>query len=437
MNSTNPASAERELNRVLFERYPAEAARQLETMSANAVAAALDGYPAVVTGAVWELLPSDLASEALAHLDAGAAGEVLGCVGPRQAAQILAAYNEEAYERIMAGIHRTAARSIRSLMSHPQGTAGALMDPRTFGFRPGMTVGDAIDRLRVSGRRGMRVGFIVDGTGRLRGLIEIQDLALSPPETLLSQIERGLIAVVSETANSEEVYEALDRYGISDLPVVDFDSHLVGVIHQSALIDAAETEISATLQTMVGVSKEERALSRIRFSVSKRLPWLQINLITAFLAAAVVGIFESTIAKFTVLAILLPVVAGQSGNTGAQALAVTMRGLALGEIRVVMWLRVLRKEFFVGLINGIAVGVITSLGIFVWSGSTGLSLVILSSMILAMVIASLSGAAVPMLLTSLGRDPAASSSIILTTVTDVVGFFSFLGIATVLSGMLS
>jgi magnesium transporter len=188
---------------------------------------------------------------------------------------------------------------------------------------------------------------------------------------------------------------------------------------------------------MVGASKEERALSKTTFAVRKRLPWLQINLATAFLAAAVVGIFEHTIAQFTALAVLLPVVAGQSGNTGAQALAVTMRGLALREIRLHHWLRISFKEINVAAINGVAVALTTAAGVYIWSQSVGLALVIMLSMVISMIAAGLSGAIIPMILTALGQDPAQSSSIILTTVTDVVGFFSFLGIAAMLASMLS
>ena len=149
-----------------------------------------------------------------------------------------------------------------------------------------------------------------------------------------------------------------------------------------------------------------------------------------------VGLFEETIARYTALAVLLPVVAGQSGNTGAQALAVTMRGLALREIRTRQWFRVCFKEMNVGAFNGIAVALTTSLGVLAWSRSFGLALVIGSSMVLSMVAAGLSGAGVPLVLTALGQDPAQSSSIVLTTITDVVGFFSFLGIATLLAGLL-
>jgi len=195
-------------------------------------------------------------------------------------------------------------------------------------------------------------------------------------------------------------------------------------------------ESSMSMQTMVGVSKNERALSSAVFATGKRMPWLQVNLATAFLAASVVGLFEDTISRFTALAILLPVVAGQSGNTGAQALAVTLRGLALKEIYPRMWARIIGKEFKVGLLNGLSVALTTGLGVYIWSKSIGLTVVIMTSMVLSMVIASVAGALIPISLTVVGQDPAQSSSIFLTTITDVAGFFSFLGIATLLMHML-
>jgi magnesium transporter len=211
---------------------------------------------------------------------------------------------------------------------------------------------------------------------------------------------------------------------------------LIGVIRLEQLVKAAEQEASADIQSMVGVSKDERALSKVSFAVRKRLPWLQINLATAFLAASVVGLFEETIARVTALAVLLPVVAGQSGNTGAQALAVTLRGLALREVTGSHWPKLVVKEFFTGLFNGIAVAVVTMLGVYIWSGSVGLCIVIGAAMVFAMAIAGVAGAAIPVLLSALGQDPAQSSSIVLTTVTDIFGFFSFLGLATLFSGML-
>jgi magnesium transporter len=228
----------------------------------------------------------------------------------------------------------------------------------------------------------------------------------------------------------------LEQHRITDLPVVDIAGRLIGIIRYDALMAAVRQESSVDMVTMVGASRDERALSNVSFVVRKRLPWLSINLLTAFLAAAVVGLFESTIAQFTALAVLLPVVAGQSGNTGAQALAVTMRGLALREIGTSQWFQVARKEIGAAFFNGIAIALLTSSGVLVWSSSWGLALVIGTSMVIAMLAAAIAGVVIPTTLSSLGQDPAQSSSIILTTVTDVVGFFAFLGIATLLSSML-
>ncbi|MBM3777412.1 MAG: magnesium transporter [Acidimicrobiia bacterium] len=184
------------------------------------------------------------------------------------------------------------------------------------------------------------------------------------------------------------------------------------------------------------LSRDERALSKVSFAVRRRLPWLHINLGTAFLAAAVVGLFDDTIAQFTALAVLLPVVAGQSGNTGAQALAVTMRGLALREVRPRQWLRIAFKESRVALINGVAVSVTTSAGVWLWSQSPGLALVIGLAMVISMLAAGLAGAVIPILLTVSGQDPAQASSIIPTTATDVVRFLSLLDLAAVFASLL-
>jgi magnesium transporter len=298
-------------------------------------------------------------------------------------------------------------------------------------------VAEALARLRALKRGGLRELFVVDQEGRLAGRVEIHDLAVADPARPLSEITRTLLAAVQDLDPREDVVSVLQQHPITELPVVNHDGRFVGVIRQAALMSAVEQETSADIQTMVGASADERALSSPGFAVRKRLAWLQINLLTAFLAAAVVGLFESTIARFTALAVLLPVVAGQSGNAGAQALAVTMRGLVLREISLRHWPRMVWKEAAVGLTNGLAVAATTALGVYVWSRSAGLVAVISSAMVISMVIAGVAGALVPIVLRRLGQDPAQSSSIVLTTVTDVAGFFSFLGIATLLSGLLA
>lgn len=293
----------------------------------------------------------------------------------------------------------------------------------------------ALTRLRAAHTRRISDVFFTDDERRVAGTVSLQELALADPNALVESLAKPAV-MVQAIDPQEEVVELFTRGRLASLPVVDFEGRLIGVIRHDTLARTAQEDAAADMLSMVGASRQERALSPVLFAVRKRLPWLEINLATAFLAASVVGIFEGTIARFTALAVLLPVVAGQSGNTGAQALAVTMRGLAMREIRIGQWLLVVRKEAGVALLNGIAVALTTSIGVLVWSRSTGLALVIGISMVLSMLSAGIAGVLVPVALTKSGQDPAQSSSIILTTVTDIVGFASFLGIATLLSGML-
>ncbi len=418
------------LQRDLIESHPDDAVRLLERQSAADVAEVLGRLPIADTALVWERLSPDVGIRALEAMNKVEVAQVLRSIDPTRSAAMLVMRDEATRDKFLALLPETETQELRTILSYPPDSAGALMDPRVMLLRGETTVREALTRIRALRRRAMRRLFIVDKDNHLEGQVDIQDLATASAATHLEEIQRPVRAVVNAVAPREEVVDIIEQYKLTDLPVVDAENRLIGVVRYRNLMAAAENEATLAMQTMVGVSKDERALSKVSFAVRKRLPWLQINLVTAFLAAAVVGLFESTIAKYTALAVLLPVVAGQSGNTGAQALAVTMRGLALREIRIRQWPRVVFKEASTAFWNGLAVALTTSLGVWIWSTSLGLAGVIGTSMILSMVIAGVSGAAIPLLLTAARQDPAQSSSIVLTTVTDVAGFFSFLGIAT-------
>jgi len=424
------------LHRDLIEHHPDDAAQLMERLPPAEVAEVLARHPVTLTAPVWERLSPDIGIRAIDALPQEQATETLLHLDPNRAAALLSMREREVQEEYLSRLPATHADELRAILSYPADSAGALMDPRVLLLRADTTVREALVRIRALRRRGIRRLFVVNAENRLEGQVDIQDIATAGMATRLEEIQRPVRAAVNAVASREEVVDVLERYRLTDLPVVDADGRLVGVVRYGNLMAAAEDEATVAMQTMVGVSKDERALSKVSFAVRKRLPWLHINLATAFLAAAVVGLFESTIAQYTALAVLLPVVAGQSGNTGAQALAVTMRGLALREIRARHWPRVIFKEMSAGFWNGVAIAATTSLGVWAWSGSPGLAGVIGVSMILSMVIAGIFGAAIPILLTAVGQDPAQSSSIVLTTVTDVTGFFSFLGIATLFSGLL-
>ncbi len=434
--STDVIPAVAALTRRYLLDFPREAARELEKIPAVDAAALMAPLPSNVVVPVWQALTADIAAATLRSAPPDAARQWVSEAEPAVAAAALAQFDAPERDALLGRLDAQVARELGELLAYPEATAGRLMDPDVAPLRADLTAGGALLRLKGIRRRGLRELFVIDDEGRLTGRVEIQDLATAVPELPLRDLTRGLIAVVQDLDPREDIVAVLQRQPITELPVVNVDGRFVGVIRQAALVAAIAQESSVDIQTMVGVSPDERALSSPGFAVAKRLPWLQINLLTAFLAAAVVGLFEGTIAKFTALAVLLPVVAGQSGNAGAQALAVTMRGLVLREISLRHWRRVVGKEAVVGLINGVAVAATTALGVYVWSRSYGLVLVCALAMVISMLVAGLAGALTPVLLRRFGQDPATSSSIILTTVTDVVGFFSFLGIATLLSGLL-
>ncbi len=419
-----------------LERYPAEATRLIEQMDSAEIVSLFSAHSLTVTIKLWERISPIVGSKVLEQMPLKTAVEVLEKLDPNHGANLLKCLDDGSREKLLDSQSPGSARDLRRALNFAEGSAGALMDARVKYFRPDMTVRETIEILRTLEKKTYRKIYTVDENNRLKGMIEMEDLVLADHDATLSEVQKDSPIVVQETTGREELVDLFEKYKTTDMPVVDFENRLVGVIRYHVMVDAVREESSVDMQTMVGVSKDERALSPPSFSIKKRLPWLQINLVTAFLAAAVVGVFEDTIAKYTALAVLLPVVAGQSGNTGAQALAVTMRGLALKEIYPRMWLRILYKEFNVGLWNGVAVALTTGLGVYVWSQSIGLTLVIFASMILSMTIASISGAGIPIILTITGQDPAQSSSIFLTTVTDIAGFFSFLGIATLFIAML-
>jgi magnesium transporter len=416
--------------------HPWEAALKIEELEPGDVAPELANLSAPILAPVWRRLSPRAAAAVMLELPDALVAALLSELMPTETLPILAVLEEEQARHYLAQLAPPIRTEIEQLMTYPVDSAGRIMNTRVAVFRQSTRAGDAIASLRGSRIQAGRDVFLLDDHNRLAGSVPLQDAATAEPEVALATLAKPVVATVTALTPREEVAELVERYRLADLPVVDVHGHLLGVIPGSRLMQAMQENLSADIQTMTGASADERALSKPMFAVRKRLPWLQINLLTAFLAAAVVGMFESTIAQFTALAVLLPVVAGQSGNAGAQALAVTMRGLVLREISPRQWLAVSSKEASVGLLNGIAIAITAGLGVYLWSRSVGLVLVIALSMLLAMVVAGLAGALVPITLRRLGLDPAQSSSIVLTTVTDIAGFLGFLGIATLLSGML-
>lgn len=429
--------ATREVLRSYVRSFPAEASRLFEGAEPEEASTYLLGEPPAIAATVLRYAERDRASDILDAAGPDGVGQLVSALDPGLTANLLARLSTDRREALTSALPESMGKEVASILEFPAGTAGRLMDARVTVFRPDTTVAQALQRIRELRDRRITDLVIADRDGHFQGVVRLQDVVGAGPEQALSELGSRRVFSVHPMTPRDEVVELLNEHRLSSLPVVDLQNQVVGIIRQSGLVEAAQQDAVSDLQQMVGGSAEERALSPPSVGIRSRLPWLNINLVTAFLAASVVGLFEGTIARFTAVAVLLPVVAGQSGNTGAQALAVTMRGLALREIRVSQASRVLVKELIVGLVNGIAIAVVTSIGVYLWSRNVGLALVMFLAMIISMIAASAAGAMIPVVLVKLKRDPATASSIILTTVTDVVGFFAFLGLATLLANMLA
>jgi magnesium transporter len=432
---TNETQARQNLIKGYFELFPSEAALVLDTFPAQKVLDYLVTLSEDTAREVFTRLNADLAVEVIRIMDDHMFDRIFTGIDTHHGSRLLLRLEDSEAQPRLDRLPPVVAREVRDFMSFKPDSAGFLMDAAVTAFKPENTIEVVLERIRKSSDRKITSVYVVDEESCLVGELSLQQIAVSLPETRvkdLMQPSKGVDAY----ASTDEVVEILEKGNFLQLPVTDVNNKLIGVIRNEALLDATREEAAENIQAMFGASREERALSKVMVAVKSRLPWLHVNLATAFLASLIVGFYEDTIAQITILAVFLPVVAGQSGNTGSQALAVTMRGLALREIRISQWFRVARKEITVGFINGVVVALVTAVIVYFWADSLGISIVIAISMIISMMIAGLSGAVIPVALKALGQDPAPSSSIILTTVTDIAGFFSFLGLASALSSAL-
>lgn len=426
--------ASQALIRAYFRLHPGEAARALANTPLPEALELLETQAGDRAAQVLERMDPDRAVALVERMEEALFQRLWAAMDESVAALLLSRLSPESRTERLAALPVRLAAEMRELMSYPSGSAGQIMDSSVSVFNADETAEEALTRIRSFPERRIHDLCVVDEDGALTAVLTLQEVAVAQPGDRLGQLAHGPPVYVQAMSSREEVVELLEAHKLASLPVVGgVDGRLCGIIRHNALVEAARHEASDNLVTMVGAGRDERALSGPALAVRKRLPWLQVNLGTAFLAAAAVALFEDTIARFTALAVFLPVVAGQAGNTGAQALAVASRGLALREFRPRRWFHVARKELLAGFVNGTAIALVASLAAYLWSGTTGLPLVLGVSMVFSMSMASLTGALIPMVLTSLGKDPAQSASIFLTTVTDVIGFISFLGLATLMA----
>ncbi len=366
------------------------------------------------------------------------AGQVLLELNPGQASGILDRFSEDYVGRVLASVPAEYSRQWARNQAYPDGSIGRMMDPAIAVFPPHISVGDVIQRLRNMIKTAfVTYGYVTDETGRLLGLITMRDLLFSAHEQKLAAVMLpDPFCLQADMQLSEAMKPVLNRH-YPVYPACDEHGRLVGLVRGSTMFEEQNLEISAQPASMVGVEEERLATPWPR-SLRFRHPWLQLNLLTAFLAAAVVGVFQGTLDKLVILALFLPVLAGQSGNTGCQALAVTLRGMTLGELRAGAERAMVIKEASLGFLNGALVGVVAAAGMFFTATSqhnpaaVQLCLAVLLAMIASCTVSGIAGAMIPLTLKKMGFDPATASSIFLTTATDVVSMGCFLGLATLL-----
>jgi magnesium transporter len=419
-----------------FQTNPEAAAHALEGMGVEEAGEVIAELPASDLGPVMERLTPHAAGRILAVVGNDHAQALLAAMQPRQAAAVLQHIPHDQREAALAALPQSTARQLRDVLSYPRETAGGIMDPQVSSIPIDVTVEQAIALIRRAPPGTLYYLYITGRDGTLMGVLRMRDLLLAAPHEPIEPLVQRDVASVLAPTDREEVATLMRQRGFAALPVVDNDGRLLGVVKHDEVLDTVQQEAFEDMQKMVGAGGDESTLSPLSTVLKRRLPWLYVNLLTAFLASAVVSVFEDILARVTALAVLLPIVSGQGGNGGAQALAVVIRGLALREILPGAAWGLLIKELLAGILNGVAVALVTAGVVLLWSGSWGIALVIGLAMIVNMAVAGLAGGAIPLLLKHWGRDPAQSSSIFLTTVTDVVGFASFLGFAVAFSPLL-
>ena len=396
-------------------------------------------------------LPAELASEALAEMEEGdARAELLAALEPIEGAELLhelpdddaadliGELEPEDQDRILARLSADEAGEIRELLQYDEETAGGIMTTALVSVLGTVTAGEAIGVIRAQGREveDFYTVFVVDDGVRLLGTVPLDDLILADPDEPVQNLAEPIVASVTPEADQEEVGHLIRRYNLPSIPVVSEGGVLLGRVTFDDVIDVLEAETTEDLLLFSGVSDDEELRGSSRDAMRARLPWLLLNTMTASFAAAVVWVFRDQIAALTLLAVVMPVVAGLGGNAGQQALAVTIRRLATSAGPLETHGHVVGKELLVALLNGGVIGAVVAAAAAVLAHAMGtdprLGLVVLVAMWGNIAMAGFAGSFIPTFLDRRGQDPAVASTVFLTALTDMTGFLLLLGLATVL-----
>ena len=409
---------------------PADLADVLAALDEEERLQVVQALPAELSSQALAEMPEEAhAEDTLAALDPEQAGEIVRELEDDDAAGMLRELDPEEQERILSTVEHRA--DVDRLLRYEPETAGGLMTSHLVTVRDTATVAEALDAIR---RQAEEVEdfyqiFVVDGERRLVGILPFKDLVVSRPERRVRDFMSAADITVAPGLDQEQVARLMAKYNLPSVGVVDEEGRLLGRVTFDDVIDVVEAERTEDLLKFGGVSPDEELAAGWTAAVRSRLPWLCLNLLTAFLAGGVVYLFQDTVQRTVALAVWMPVIAGMGGNAGTQALAVTVRRLALGLIPRQIFLRVVGKEVLVGMTNGLSIGIVVGLIAALLGDQPTLGLVVFLAMAVNLLVAGFAGAFIPIVLERYGVDPAIASSIFVTTFTDVCGFLLLLGMA--------
>ena len=377
-------------------------------------------------------LPPELLPDILALIDDEKVGRMIVRADPDDAVTFIDSLPEERRDRVMNLLDPERRAAVRELINYPEGTVGRLMTTDFMALPPVTTAQGAIDKIRERGElESFFYLYVVDDSGKLIGVVPIRNLVIAPPDRTLNEMMIADPIKADVFMDQEEAARIVAKYELLALPIVDEGGHLEGIITVDDVIDIIKEESTEDMYKMVGLAEEDRVFTPVSRSVRMRLPWTIVNLLTATLAASVVGLFEHTLQDIIALVTFMPVVAGVGGNGATQTATVIIRAIALGELEFSSAWKAIVKQVMVNISIALAAGALIALAATLWKGNPYLGLVLACAMIFNLgLMAGFAGAVIPLLLKALKFDPALGSGIIVTGLTDAFGFLSFLGLAT-------
>lgn len=347
---------------------------------------------------------------------------------------LLGTLDEDEQNEIITNMNTEEVEEVKTLLSYDPESAGGIMATEFISIKETDTVNETINYLRTMAPDSETPYYIyvVDDLDVLKGVVPLRQIIVSTPDTLIKDIMIENIISAPVDMDQEEVSHIFEKYGFMAIPVVDHNGEILGIITVDDVMEIMKEEYTEDMFRLAGLDEEEKVAGTVIGAIKSRLPWLLVNLVTATLAAKTVSLFENTIAQIVALATFMPMVAGMGGNAGSQTLTLIIRGIAIGEINYENQADILKKEIAIGIINGLCIGLVVGVLGYFWVGSISFGFVIGTAMLLNLIVATISGYLVPVLLKKVGIDPALASAVFVTTVTDVLGFFFFLGLATVM-----